>query len=120
MMIIIEGELTDLNTYINAERRNRFLGAKLKKQNTEDVAWQTKGKKKVKEYPVRIHIDWYTPTERKDPDNTSFAKKFLLDGLVDSGVLDGDTRKHIKGFSDDFYVDKEHPRIEISLIPLQS
>jgi hypothetical protein len=113
MKITLQGELTDLNTYINAERRNRFIGAKIKKENTEDVMWQTKGKKCVDKYPVRIHIDWYTPTIRKDPDNTAFAKKFILDGLVENGILEGDTRKHIKGFSDDFHLDKENPRIEL-------
>lgn len=39
--LLIEGELTALNEYINAERRNRHIAAKIKKDETgycQDVA----------------------------------------------------------------------------------
>ncbi len=112
--IIIKGELTDLNTFIEAERRNRYLGAKLKKENTEYVMWQTKGLEPIRHYPLHIHMTWFTKNEAKDPDNVAFAKKYILDGLVKSGILTDDGRKQIKGFSDDFEVDK-NPRIEVVL-----
>jgi hypothetical protein len=116
MKITLLGEFTDLNTYINAERRNRFLGAKLKKQNGDLALQQLTLKNIVTEYPVIIHFHWITPTSRKDPDNTSFAKKFLLDALVTKGILRGDTRKDIVSFEDTYSVDKENPRVEIEFI----
>lgn len=116
MNITLLGELTDLNTYINAERRNRFLGAKIKKENTEDVISQTMNVKRVNKYPVSIKIKWYSKDQRKDPDNIAFSKKYILDGLVENGILENDGQKQIKGFSDEFFIDNNNPRIEIEII----
>lgn len=115
--LIIKGELTDLNTYINAERANRFFGASIKKKNTELVEQEImiQRLKPITE-PVDIHITWYVKNSRKDPDNVAFAKKFILDGLVKMGVLKNDTMKEIKSFQDTFIVDKDNPRIECSII----
>lgn len=112
--IVVKGELTDLNKFITAERRNRYDGARVKKENTDFVIWQTKGLEKITHYPLHVHIVWYTKNERIDPDNIAFAKKFILDALVKNGVIRDDSRKYIKGFSDDFGV-SDNPRIEISL-----
>jgi len=38
-MIIIKGELTDLNQYIKALNSHRFVGSKIKKQETERVGF---------------------------------------------------------------------------------
>lgn len=115
-IIIIKGELTDLNKYIREERRNRFAGAKLKKDNTEYVMWKTKGLPKVTFYPLHVHIDWYTKNEMVDPDNIAFAKKYVLDGLVENGIIPDDSRKIIHSLSDAFYVDVQ-PRLVITLTP---
>lgn len=113
--IVIKGELTDLNKFIEAERRNRYVGARLKRENTDYVMWQTKGLQPIKHYPLHVHITWYTRNTRVDPDNTAFAKKYILDALVENGILKDDSRKMISGFSDEFEVDQEKPRIEIRL-----
>jgi len=113
LTIKIPGEFVDLNTYINAERSNRFIGAKIKKEETERVAWETKKyKNKIKE-PVWMRFDWFTKNERKDPDNVAFSKKFIFDGMVDAGVMEGDTRKFVSGFEDYFHTDKKDPHVEI-------
>lgn len=119
-MITILGELVDLNTYINAERRNRFLGAKIKKQETENVWMQCLSEDNQNQKPIKkpcvIHFKWFTRNERKDPDNVcGTGHKFVLDGLVKSGILVNDTRKYIKGFTDYFFVDSSLPRVEIEL-----
>lgn len=111
----IKGELTDLNAYVNACRRNRFVGAKIKKDETERVYWECK-EQKIKpatKFPVRITFNWYLKNKRVDPDNAVFGKKFLLDGFVMAGVLPDDSQKYIKGFSEDWFIDKEFPRTEI-------
>ena len=115
--IIIKGELTDLNTYINAERRNRFMGAKIKKENTENVMWQTKGIKPIVDYPVSVHMTWYVKDKKKDPDNITFAKKFILDALVENGILVNDGQKQIQSFTDIILNDKE-PSIHIQIVPV--
>lgn len=115
--LVIPGELTDLNTYINAERRNRFIASKIKKEETNRVAWEAKSQKlpKVREPLVEVMIDWYVPNEKKDADNIIWAKKFILDGLVEAGILPSDGRKYITAFTDAVYVDKKYPRVEVSL-----
>lgn len=109
----IKAELTDLNTYINAMNRNRFIGNKIKQENTHLVMWQVKNVPKVTEYPVRITFNWYTPNIKKDPDNVSFSKKSILDGLVEAGILVNDGRKQIAGFTDNFFLDKSNPHVEV-------
>ncbi|MBL4576412.1 MAG: hypothetical protein JKY51_10020 [Opitutaceae bacterium] len=120
--IVLEGEFTDLNTYINVERTHRFKASALKKHETNLVA-DLVGYKQVPPvnfYPVHIAFTWYTKDKRKDADNVCFSRKFLLDGLVKGGVLFDDSRKYVGGFSDTFAVDKENPRVEIVITKLSS
>jgi hypothetical protein len=115
-IITIFGEFTDLNTYINAERTNRFKAAKIKKDNTKLCAWQTVGLPPITTNYNKIIFYWYVSNTRKDPDNIAFAKKYILDGLVDAKVLRNDRWKQISGFEDKFYVDKVKPRVEVEFI----
>jgi len=112
--LTIQGSLTDLNTYIDAERSNRYNGAKIKKENTELCLWQIKGKLERIDKQVEVICTWYTKDLKKDPDNVAFAKKFILDAIVKAGILKNDGRKQIKGFRDRFEVDKRE-RVEIEL-----
>ena len=114
MKLTIKGELTDLNTYINAERTNRYMAAKIKKDNTELCLWQIKGLKHKLER-VDVIFTWYTKDEMKDPDNTAFAKKFILDAIVKAEILKNDGRKQINSLHDYFEVDKNEPRVEVEL-----
>ena len=115
-MLVISGELTDLNQHIKALSGNRFAGGALKKKETERVYWECKEQKiaPIKKYPIKIQFKWYSKDKRKDIDNVAFGKKFILDGMVMAGVLEGDGRKFINGFTDEFYIDSENPRTEIS------
>jgi len=115
--LIITGSMTTLNDYIKAERGNKFAAAKIKKNETERVAWEAKKQKiaKVGDKRVYIYIKWFCENRKSDPDNISFAKKFILDGLVLAKVLEGDGQKHIAGFIDKFYVE-DKPRVEVEIV----
>ncbi|QXN86306.1 RusA family crossover junction endodeoxyribonuclease [Tetragenococcus halophilus] len=116
MKVVIPGSLTDLNTYTNAERTNRYKGAKLKKQNTYKAAAAFMPVRTQKpQLPIKLHIDWFCQNRRKDMDNISFAKKFILDGMQEAGYLKNDGWNEISGWEESFYVDKENPRIEIKI-----
>ena len=117
MKLIIKGELCDFNTFQNKTRSNKFAGAKIKKEETERIYWECKQQKlsPVKEYPVEIIFRWYSKDNRKDIDNVAFSKKFVLDSLVLAGVLEGDGRKFISGFIDEFYISKDNPRVEVEI-----
>lgn len=113
--LIIPGRLPGLNEYVSAERASRYSGAKLKSKSeqiiSDKIDEQLKGIK-IKN-PVELHYLWAERDMRRDRDNVAFAKKFVQDALVSSGVLKNDDCKHVVGFSDRFEVDRENPRIEI-------
>lgn len=116
-MIVVEGELCDLNTYIRAERTHGYgvaMSSKIKRNETARVYYSAmaSGVKKI-DKPIKILMRWYTVNLKKDPDNVAFAKKFINDGLVLAGIIPNDTREWILGFTDEFYVDKVNPRVEI-------
>jgi len=94
---------TSLNEYINAERSNRFMAAKIKKEETEAVYYAVKeqGLKPIK-VKVRVEFEWRVKNRKKDPDNVSFAKKYILDGMSLAGVIENDGWNNISGFSDSF------------------
>ncbi len=114
MRLTIKGELCDLNTFIRYNRSNKFTGAKIKKEETERVYYECRGKR-VNEYPVHIEFNWYSKNERKDIDNVAFSKKFVLDGLVLAKVIENDSRKFVVSFTDKFFIDKNNPRVEIEI-----
>lgn len=113
--IVVKGELTSLNDYTTANRESRYSGAQLKKDNDEYVMWQTKGLEKLKHYPVHVHIHWVKRNYKIDPDNTAFAKKFILDALVKNKILRNDGHREIEGFSDSYEIDFDNPKMIITL-----
>ncbi len=119
MILTIKGELTDLNTYIKALNGNRWSGNDVKQTETERVAYEARLARlePIEKYPVRITYRWYSPDQRKDVDNVAFSKKFINDGLVVAGILENDSRKFIAGFTDEFFIDKHSPRVEVQIEP---
>lgn len=115
MKLEIQGQLTDLNKYIQAERGNRYAGASLKKKNTELVRVQALDKGKMKE-PVMVTFNWKY-SSRHDFDNIAFAKKFVLDGLVKAGVISDDTQAVVQGFAGEYFtkVDKGEEGVIVEL-----
>ena len=59
---------------------------------------------------------WYEPDGRRDLDNiSSFGRKAIQDALVETHVLKNDGWKEIICFKDEFYVDRNNPRIEVEI-----
>ena len=111
----IKGRLDGLNDYTKANRTNQYKGAKAKAENERIcMAYIPRGLKGKKiNFPVHISFKWNEKNRRRDPDNIAFAKKFILDSLVTAGIFPDDGQKYISGFDDEFYIDKQEPRIEI-------
>lgn len=111
--IKIPHELVDLNKFINSQRANRYGGNKLKRQNTE--LCKVYFKKAINEglkidrdsMPINITFEWHVKNKRKDKDNIAFAKKFVLDGMVESGLIPNDGWKEAGDLTDTFQVNKE-------------
>lgn len=99
--IEIPFRLPSLNQYINECRKNRFAGAKMKKEVESDIGWYINRLPKYNN-PIKIHFLWIEENKRRDYDNICFAKKFILDSMVKAGKLKDDNRNFVAGFADDF------------------
>lgn len=113
--LVIKGRLDNLNDYTKACRTNKFAGAKCKAKNeeiiTDHILEQLGGIHFVgKTY---LHFRWIEPNRNRDLDNVCFAKKFILDALVNNQVIETDGWKGVWGFTDEFDVDALDPRIEV-------
>lgn len=111
--IVIPGELPDLNTIIDESKKHWASYSTMKKENTEMVAWLAKGKGKFKK--IDLEITWYCKNKRKDKDNISVGQKFILDGLVQAGVIKNDGWKQIGDIKHRFKIDKSNPRVEVRI-----
>jgi Holliday junction resolvase RusA-like endonuclease len=117
MILIIKGELTDLNTYINAERTDKYLAAKIKKEETDRIYWEIKEQKlKALENCKYVYFYWYNKNTRKDFDNIEFAQKFIWDALVLARIIKNDNQKNTPPVrTHRHFTDLKNPRIEVSL-----
>lgn len=116
MKIVIPGEFTTLNDYIEAERGHRQQAATIKRYETRRVYLETRQYAPITSYPVMVEFHWYRRDRRTDPDNVVFARKFILDGLQQSGVLKNDGWNQINAFRDFMKLDPDNPRVEIDIL----
>ena len=114
--LIIQGRLPGRNEAERAARTSWALGAKLKKENTELVYWECK---KQHIMPVSgiaiITVTFYERDNRRDTDNIYGGLKYILDGMVNAGIIVDDSRKYVKLQIMPVGVDKLNPRIEIQI-----
>jgi hypothetical protein len=102
---VIKGKFATLNEHDGANRSNRFMGAKLKHDMTDMVAWQLTGKPTITA-PCIPAFEWLIHS-RADYDNIGFARKYVLDGMVKSGVLPDDNQKWVRGFGGEIFTHVE-------------
>lgn len=108
MIIELKTPLTTLNEYINAERRNKYIAHKIKRDNTDRVHNIARVKKFNVPYGLYdVNFYWKKPNNKIDHDNIAFCKKFVLDGLQESGAIQYDGPKVINNFTDTFELCKE-------------
>jgi hypothetical protein len=118
-MIFYTEALPDLNRYIDMERENKYVAAKIKKRATENIEIQALDKEYKIDLkpPYALNCEWFVPNNRHDADNIYFKIKFILDGLVQAKVLPGDGRKFVGPIKNSIFTvkgEKEHVRITIT------
>ena len=106
----IKQKLPRLNQYTIACRSNKYAGAKFKRDIEEAIGWDIKQALTAKtlhppDGAVVVRFVWHERTKKRDADNIASAKKFILDALVNNGVLKDDSRKYVKGFYDEIIDD---------------
>lgn len=123
--ITIEGKFPSMNEFIDANRRSkgRFnKGNAMKQQSQNEISWQIlKQHRKLHiDKPVKLIYSYYEPNKKRDLDNISgYFHKVFQDALVNCGVIHNDNWHYIVGFTDEFYIDNKHPRIEIKIIEVE-
>ncbi len=114
--------------------QNEMMAAAKKK-----IPWLSGGKKKVFQYTVMknewtdkiciyfmkskipkmkavaVEFVWLEKDRKRDPDNITAAKKFILDGMVVAGIIPNDGWKQVKGLSDSFAVSKDNPGVIVTV-----
>lgn len=65
--------------------------------------------------PVKIEFTWIEPNKKRDLDNICWAKKFILDAMVNTEIIPNDNCNYVKDFMDHFGYDKENPRIIVEV-----
>ncbi len=122
---VIDGQLHGLNEHLKAVNNSRYDGADVKKTEQLHIEFIIKAALAHSDLelpfsvPVQVCFDWYEPDKRRDPDNVCFAHKYILDALVAQHVIRSDGWKALsmpEPFKDCFFVDKENPRVEVTII----
>lgn len=111
--IVVPGEMPTMNEIIDAAKSHYQAYHGIKRANAEKVAWASKKLPEMEK--IRLKITWYRANRRTDPDNICAGIKFVLDGLVQAGVLKNDGWSEVESIQHDWQVDKERPRVEVQI-----
>lgn len=119
--LIIKGSLPGRNEAENAARTHWDVARKLKKDNTELVAWECLAQRiKPIQGQARVEVTFFEKDLKRDADNVIGGLKYILDGLVNAGVIRNDTRKLVKLYIMPVELDRQNPRIEVKLSEVQN
>lgn len=115
----IDDKLPSLNEVISANRSNPYRGAKLKKEVQGLIGIyirQAKIRNHLRhiEKPVIVDIEWHERTKKRDADNIQSSQKFILDALVECGILTDDSRQYVKQINHVIMDDKRN-RVIVTL-----
>ena len=110
-----------LNEYVNACRGHWSKGNAIKREQTELVeAYATKARLKPRDGPIEVGISWIEGKARggklRDVDNIAFAAKFVLDALVETGIIPDDNPRYVRNVYHHFTFNADEPRIEVVLM----
>jgi Holliday junction resolvase RusA-like endonuclease len=115
--ISIDGRLPGLNEIIGANRGHWASGASLKKEADAKVAHSIHLHAPAPiSGAVKIKVIWHD-NSRRDPDNIMAGIKFILDALVENGILKNDSKKYVKGIYHDIR-SASSEYIEVILYPV--
>lgn len=90
--------LPGLNEVVAANRKNKYAGAKLKSDTEEAIMTYIFAEQLIPvELPCIVHMTFEEANRKRDVDNVESAKKFILDALVRSKILKGDSPKYVIG-----------------------
>ncbi len=102
--------LVGMNWYRNAH----FLVTNKVKEHYHGIVKEKMGDVKFRRILINYHV--YVGRRNTDGHNVrSVIEKFFLDGLVEAGVVEDDSIDYVVGDTSAYSLDKENPRIEITI-----
>ena len=123
-MKIIIPRLPSLNEHIGNAKRTAFVSGRKVRYRKDAIkadytflcahAFKIQGKG-IKIDSAYFHFVWFEPNKKKDPDNVVFAKKYIFDGMIKSGLINNDGWRNIAGFHDSWRIDANKPRVEVNI-----
>ena len=100
--------LPGLNEIIDAAKRSPHTYATLKKTYTRLVADELFVQDCIPDMPYEkmyLYFTWIeTAQHRRDPDNVRAGAKFILDAMVQVGMIEDDSISHVKLLRDSFRI----------------
>lgn len=102
----------------NDQRRWHWTKVRKAKAQMQTLVWVAAKQARIAPYtvPVAVRVCWYTPNAiRRDTDALGPFLKAAQDGLVQAGVVVDDDSRHIRSATTVIDMDRERPRIEITI-----
>lgn len=100
--------LPGLNEIIAASKKSPFAYARMKKKYTRIVADDLLVQDCIPEEPYEkmyLNFAWTeTAQSCRDPDNVRVGAKFVLDAMVQMGLIEDDTGNHVRLLRDSFLI----------------
>ena len=110
---VVNQKIKSLNEYINACRRNKYAGAKMKADTEKVIEFEIqnallKGTLKPVKKPCKVKFEFHEKTAKRDVDNISgFGHKTILDAMQNKGIIANDNQRYITGLIDEFIRDEK-------------
>jgi len=89
-----------------SKRYRRLAREAVEEERVETVPWSR----------VSVEVTFFhSSTRRRDVDNAVSSMKSAYDGIVDSGIVPDDDYLHMERAMPIFFIDKNHPRVELTI-----
>ena len=125
MRFTIPGRLPCLNEIIaaaNAGSGKYNPHNTVKRETQERIGWaiiSARNKHKIRPITrnerVWIVVEYFEPDRRRDVDNIAAGAKFILDALVETGILPTDGQKCVEQYIPIVGTDKDDPRVVVHI-----
>ena len=110
--LVIPGKLPGLNEWTNACRSHAKQGGRMKRAEQDRVGRCIRqARMKPMAGKVNVHITWVEPNMRRDKDNIHMGTKFILDALVEQGILTNDNWTYIGDLTYSYAVNRAEPKV---------
>lgn len=115
-VLVIPGRLPGLNEWTDACRSHAQQGGRMKREAQDRIGWCIRqARLRPMAGKVDVRITWVEPNMRRDKDNIHCGTKFVLDALVEQGILVNDNWTYIGDLAYSYAVNRAEPKVIVEL-----